>query len=171
MVVVMRSSSFCMGALIFVLALMSGTVAAQSQHDMDVAADQFSAAFDCAVIEERAHEYASIPDLTNGYDATPDAKRQQEEADRLFAYGYERAKTWVSANRAELQKNSLWANRNMSGDFLIGVFYEAAEKEIKEAIESEVPINLSNIGSGIWEPRKLAAETIFRQRNCHLIGR
>jgi hypothetical protein len=165
----MRISASCFGTLIFALVLMSGTVAAKSQQELD--AEQFSAAFDCAVLEELAYDYAAIPDLTHGYGATPNAKRQQEEADRLFAYGYERAKTWVSANRAELQKNSLWANRNMSVDFLIGIFYEAAEKEIKEVIESEVPMNESNIGSGIWGPRKLAAEAMFRQRNCHLIGR
>jgi hypothetical protein len=153
-----------LAALVFLLVLMS----AGKSQDEDEDVNQIFPVFDCAAIAGHI--------INNPATGTADPK-WQEESDRLFAYGYRRAKAAFARHWAEITKEAtLWAKLGVSADYVIGTLYEERDEGIEKNISDEAKkrwvaaFDRREIPNMLNERRE-AAEDMFRERNCHLIGR
>jgi hypothetical protein len=147
--------------------LILGAPAATSQDLTTAAAAEaflgaapYQAAFECAALAASAAEDSPV----------------REEVERLFAYGCAIAKPIVSKLKAEpgfADGLGPWGHAaSLSDDFWIGAFWISFNIEVTKFLEDKFPIEggLSYF-DGIRPARQSAAESEFRRRNCHLVGR
>lgn len=102
----------------------------------------------------------------------------QEEAERLFLFGYEQGKKFIGAARAdkiseedfnqEVPIGVSWSLAGPNNDFVLGVLYTNAQED---ALEEVFYTNYDKTKLNSNELQKSIAENKYRNGNCELIGR
>jgi hypothetical protein len=133
------------------LPLIFGAATAKSQN---LAGDQAAAAFECAALAAHAADSSPI----------------RKDAERLFAYGYEKAKNFFSDEkmRRGLEREIPWVHP-ANIDFWIGFSWATYMFEINKLIDNKASPGKAPY-SVIKNRQRIEAEKEFSRRNCRLIG-
>jgi hypothetical protein len=157
-----------LAALVFLLALMSAGKSQDDAEDMT----QIYAVFDCAAIAFHAVYPA---------EQTSDESRWTQEYDRLFAFGYSKARAGYARVWDTIMKDphaALWVKLRVGPEFIVGITWEERDKYIEKIRHDEVVKRAAaateagnSTTSLIKDTERAVLEDMFRERNCHLIGR
>lgn len=130
--------------------------AASQSQDMEAAGRLGQAAFECAALAasggDEIHKLAA-PLAQLGYDSYDGIMEQLS----------------IQMRTGDLGPQGPFLS-TVSPDFMIGVRYAQANKDVSDFIDTEAPITGGTSADGVMSLREFAATAEFDRRNCRLLG-